>query len=363
MENLLSRAQKQLQDKLPFILYSKPNAGDVVGFFQKEDELYELKNFSESGFVFASFDGEKKYIIPESAAEVIKVRFDPQEIDTKFDYFSEVTEQDQENFQNLVQQAVAEIRKGDLQKVVLSRAEVVLVDYFELFHAFEKLVFLYPATCAYLFYHPKVGMWMGATPEQLVKLRGNQFETISLAGTQKAKDEAAIEWGDKEQEEQKIVTDFLVKKLKPVTENCTVGTPFSVQAGAIWHIKTIVSGQLAENSSIKNVVDLLHPTPAVCGLPSDRAKEFIFQNEKYDRQFYTGFLGELNVAFAGESKTSDLFVNLRCMQIDIQQNADEAQKRTRIQLYMGCGVTKDSIPEKEWEESVNKSSTMKKVFG
>lgn len=291
------------------------------------------------------------------------MRFDAQAIATKFDYFSVITGQEQENFQNLVQQAVAEIRKGDLQKVVVSRLEVVSVDEFELFHAFEKLVLLYPATCAYLFYHPKVGIWMGATPEQLVQLRGNHFETISLAGTQKAKGDEVIEWGGKEQEEQKIVTDFLVEKLKPVSENCFVGTPFSIQAGAIWHIKTKVSGQLAENSSIKNIVDLLHPTPAVCGLPTDKAKEFIFQNEKYDRQFYTGFLGELNVAFTGESKTSDLFVNLRCMQIDIQQNADEPQKRTRIHLYMGCGVTKDSIPEKEWEESVNKSSTMKKVFG
>lgn len=362
MENLLSRAQQQLQNKLPFVLYSKPNEEDVIGFFQEEDQLHELKDFTETGFVFTSFDGDKKYFIPESAAEVLKVRFDSEAIATKFDYFSEVTGQEQENFQNLVQQAVAEIRNENFQKVVVSRAEVLLVDDFELFHAFEKLVLLYPATCAYLFYHPKVGIWMGATPEQLVKLRGNQFETISLAGTQKAKGDEVIEWGGKEQEEQKIVTDFLVEKLKPASENCFVGPPFSIQAGAIWHIKTKVSGQLAENSSIKNIVDLLHPTPAVCGLPTDKAKEFIFQNEKYDRQFYTGFLGELNVVFAGESKTSDLFVNLRCMQIDVHPNADELQKRTRIQLYMGCGVTKDSIPEKEWEESVNKSSTMKKVF-
>ena len=90
-----------------------------------------------------------------------------------------------------------------------------------------------------------------------------------------------------------------------------------------------------------------HTTPAVCGLPKDESKAFILKNENYDRRFYTGFLGELNM----ENKT-DLFVNLRCAEIfDSQAN-----------LYVGCGITKDSVPEKEWQESVNKSVTMKKIL-
>jgi isochorismate synthase len=94
-------------------------------------------------------------------------------------------------------------------------------------------------------------------------------------------------------------------------------------------------------------LQLLHPTPAVCGLPKDKSKAFILDNENYDRTFYTGFLGELNV----EDQT-DLFVNLRCMEISGSQ----------AHLYMGCGITKESIPEKEWEESCNKSATMKRVL-
>jgi isochorismate synthase len=96
------------------------------------------------------------------------------------------------------------------------------------------------------------------------------------------------------------------------------------------------------------VIQLLHPTPAVCGLPKEQSKAFILENENYDRTFYTGFLGELNM----ENKT-DLFVNLRCMEICESQ----------ANLFMGCGITKDSIPEKEWEESINKSFTMKRVLG
>ena len=96
----------------------------------------------------------------------------------------------------------------------------------------------------------------------------------------------------------------------------------------------------------------MHPTPAVCGLPKNSAKAFILENEPHDRHFYSGFLGELNSSFSTNSRSSDLFVNLRCMQIE----------DSKAHLYMGCGITKDSIPEKEWEESVNKSMTIKKVL-
>ena len=82
-------------------------------------------------------------------------------------------------------------------------------------------------------------------------------------------------------------------------------------------------------------------------------KIFILENENYNREYYTGFLGELNKKSIKKKKLkSDLYVNLRCMQIKNQQAF----------IYMGCGITKDSNPEKEWEESVNKSMTMKKIL-
>ncbi|HEU0124995.1 MAG TPA: chorismate-binding protein, partial [Flavobacterium sp.] len=104
--------------------------------------------------------------------------------------------------------------------------------------------------------------------------------------------------------------------------------------------------------TLEEVIDTLHPTPAVCGLPKKKSKVFILENENYDRTFYTGFLGELNSTFTETNTSSDLFVNLRCMQI----------QEDKAILYMGCGITKESIPEKEWEESVNKSMTMKRVL-
>ena len=103
---------------------------------------------------------------------------------------------------------------------------------------------------------------------------------------------------------------------------------------------------------MQEIVRLLHPTPAVCGFPKEEAKVFILENEQYDRRYYTGFLGELNQSDVNGVLNSDLFVNLRSMEIE-GSNAN---------IYIGCGITKDSIPEKEWEESVNKSQTMKRVL-
>ncbi len=168
-----------------------------------------------------------------------------------------------------------------------------------------------------------------------------------MAGTHKVADSEGVIWKNKEKEEQQFVTDYIVEIFKNIASDVSVSKPYGVRAGNIWHIKTDISGILNSNFGLQKVIRLLHPTPAICGLPKDKSKIFILENENYARTFYTGFLGELNL----ENKTN-LFVNLRCMEI----------YNSQAHLFMGCGITKDSIPEKEWEESVNKSATMKRVL-
>ena len=112
----------------------------------------------------------------------------------------------------------------------------------------------------------------------------------------------------------------------------------------------------------------MHPTPAVCGFPKQVAKDFILENENYDRAFYTGFLGELNLkqsktrntnrrnvennAYAVVKTQSNFYVNLRCMQL----------QEAKALIYVGGGITKDSNPEKEWEETVNKTKTIGSIL-
>ncbi|RTZ06046.1 isochorismate synthase [Flavobacterium bomense] len=358
MEAIIAKAKKQFQEKLPFVLYCKPDSAEVIGFFQQNDTVFSAVDFTEKGFVFASFDGAKTHLIPENESEMVRVTLKKKENAISKNEFTIVDALAKNNFEALVSKGIQSIKNNECNKVVLSRKETVEVADFDLVSTFEKLVQLYPSTFVYCFYHPKIGTWLGATPEQLLKATEAVFETISLAGTQKDLGLSEITWHKKEKEEQQFVTDYIVSKLESVASGVLVTEPYSVKAGSIWHIKTDIFGHLNSDSSLQKVIELLHPTPAVCGLPKESAKTFILENEQYDRSFYTGFLGELNSSFTTNTVSSDLFVNLRCMQIDFDSNL----ALTSAYLYMGCGITKDSVPEKEWEESVHKSMTMKKVL-
>jgi isochorismate synthase len=347
MKQILEKAKNHLAQNLPFVLYKKTNKTSITGIFQKNDALFSVTDFTEKGFVFASFDGTKTFLIPENESETINIVFQKNEIAFSENEFSTPSEITKNQFENLVKKGIQAIENKEFKKVVLSRKETVHLIYFDIITVFERAIQLYPTTFVYCFYHPKVGIWLGATPEQLVKVNEFEFKTIALAGTQKDAGSNEVVWPKKEQEEQQFVTDYILEKLKNFTSELVVSEPYSIKAGSIWHIKTDISGFLNSSSSLQQLIQLLHPTPAVCGFPKEPSKKFILENENYDRTFYTGFLGELNI----ENQT-DLFVNLRCMEIvDTQSN-----------LFMGCGITKDSNPEKEWEESINKSVTMKRIL-
>jgi isochorismate synthase len=357
MDEILDKVKNQFEQNLPFVLYCKPNSDMVIGFFQQTDELFKVNNFTEKGFVFASFDGNQTYLIPENQSEIVSVIWEKKELTISENQFGSFGKEAKNNFETLVAKGIQAIINDEFKKVVVSRKETVDLVDFDLGAAFDNLVQLYPSTFVYCFYHPKIGIWLGASPEQLLKANKNAFKTIALAGTQKDNGLFEITWEKKEKEEQQFVTDYIVTKLENVASEVLISKPYSIKAGNIWHIKTDISGVLNSDFSLEQVIGLLHPTPAVCGLPKEKSKAFILENENYDRSFYTGFLGELNSSFT-DPVSSDLFVNLRCMQIE---SASE-HEMTKAYLYMGCGITKDSIPVKEWNESINKSMTMKKIL-
>lgn len=350
MNDFFDKVLQQQHQNLPFVLYCKPNSDTIIGMFQQNDTLFDVVDFTEKGFVFASFDGQKKHIIPKEYSEIEHFVFEKKDIEEIEKEFISYYQTSKTNFEALVAKGIQAIQNIKFQKVVLSRKEAVDLPNFDLVKTFQKLVQLYPATFVYCFFHPKIGIWMGATPEQLLKVENNIFKTMALAGTQKDTGLDYVTWQNKEKQEQQFVTDFIVSELNKVSESISVSEPCSIKAGSIWHIKTDISGQLYSVQNLKEVISLLHPTPAVCGLPKQESQQFILDNENYDRTFYTGYLGELNSSTASDKISSDLFVNLRSMQI----------KDDKAILYMGCGITKDSIPENEWEESVNKSMTMKR---
>lgn len=352
MTDLFLKIHSQLQTKFPFAVFSKPGSDTVTGIFQNSSEAYFLTDFSQPGFVFAPFNGDSFCFIPDDKANILSVQFEaggyiPSELKTV-----PVDENAKKDFENLVTNCVTAIRQGDFDKLVASRTETAQLNDTDITTIFQKLLYAYPMAYKYCFYHPKSGLWMGATPEQLLKVENNTLHTVALAGTQIYTEGEHAVWENKEKEEQLFVTDYIVASIKEYTEYIRTTAPYTFRAGNIVHIKTDISAELTSTGILKDILQKLHPTPAVCGLPKQEAKEFLLKNEGYNREYYSGFIGELNCDFTRGQPKTDLFVNLRCMKVE----GDKAQ------LYIGCGITKDSDPEKEFLETVNKSMTMRRVL-
>ena len=348
MSSIFQKANTHFEQKLPFVIYCKPNSGEVIGFFQQTSELFSANDFLEEGFVFVSFDGSQTILFPYDKSEIIAEKLVVESRQDK-NATVEISKDGKKNFENLVKKGVQAIENGSFEKVVLSRVESLVMNDFAFIETFEKMLSNYPAAFRYCWFHPEIGMWMGATPEQLLKIEDSKFKTVALAGTQKFENRSIAVWEEKETQEQQFVTDFIVSSLASEVNSLRQSQPYTFQAGSIVHLKTDIDGVFKANFNLKKVIKVLHPTPAVCGLPKEVSKEFILKEEGYDRKFYAGFLGEINQNQQGDV---DLFVNLRCMEIEQNQ----------IHLYIGCGITKDSNPEKEYFETANKAMTMKEIL-
>lgn len=342
---LQHKIEQSVTEKTPFVAYRKPNETHVKAIFQKNDFLQKTDDFTQKGFVFSPFSLKNDAILFDfENSNIFKIDFSRTKYSAK-NIAIETSNSGKENHIALVNKTIDFIKAGKAEKVVISRKEEVQLNNLSVSKTFEKLLSNYPTAMVYVWYHPKVGLWMGATPETLVSVQKNQFKTMALAGTQPYNGTTDVTWQQKEIEEQQFVTDYISNSLKNKITDVEISKTYTVKAGNLLHLRTDISGSINNGNEIKSLIESLHPTPAVCGLPKQNAQDFIVESELYNREFYTGFFGELNI----ENETN-LFVNLRCMQI----------KDDKASLYIGGGITKDSNAANEWKETVAKSKIMKR---
>lgn len=261
-----------------------------------------------------------------------------------------------DHFMQVVAEGVRRIQAEEMEKVVLSRSrQVPLPASFDHIKVFLGLTESYPLAFVYLVSVPKSGTWMGASPETLVHLDRNRiFRTEALAGTQPYQPGSTTSeaiWRQKEIEEQSLVVRYVINCFKKIRLREYVETgPRTVLAGNLMHLRTDFKVDLQEvdfPNLASQMMHLLHPTSAICGMPMEKAKRFILENEGYDRAYYSGFLGPVRL-----QDEIRLFVTLRCMQLT----------RSHLTVYAGAGVTGDSVPEKEWQETEIKMETMLSVI-
>jgi isochorismate synthase len=248
------------------------------------------------------------------------------------------------HFIRLVKLGIQEIGERKLEKVVPARTKTIaLSSEFDISKSLASMLKAYPNSFVNFFHIPEVGTWIGASPEILIETKGDLFYTMSLAGTQPAKGENPLKtaaWTQKEIEEQALVSRYIVDCFKKIRlREYEESGPKTVLAGTLLHLRSDFKVNMVETNfqQLGSVMlSLLHPTSAVCGMPREAAHHFLKNYEDFDRSFFAGFIGPVNI-----NQETSIYVNLRTASI---------QGNTAI-LYAGAGVTEDSDPEKEWEET------------
>lgn len=351
-ERLTFNPKQYIKKGESFALWRLPHTSQVKAVVSDKvlPFMPHLLEQNTIGFAFAPFDAEGD--TPSFFIEGDIVEIDTTLLKTATsDYFLwplSVVIDAEENYVANVALAVKSIQAGMLKKVVVARNIAWHIpESFDPVMFFNRLCENYPEALISLVSIQGMGTWIGATPELLLKTDEKQLTTVALAGTQ-LKNHAF--WTEKESEEQLWVVRYIedILDLYQVSQ-LDISARKQISNGDLQHLYTQINFKkegTPNNSLAAHLLPRLHPTPAVCGLGKAEALQFIKNYELFDRSYYSGFLGEVNKA------NSDLYVNLRCMQL------------TQNQLvgYAGAGITIDSNPELEFEETENKLNNLKSLL-
>jgi menaquinone-specific isochorismate synthase len=256
------------------------------------------------------------------------------------------------DWESTVADAVRRITAGELEKVVLARdLEARSQQPFDLRWPLQRLAAAYPGCWTFA-----VDGLIGATPEMLVRLEKGLITSRVLAGTirRSGDDErdlalaASLARSSKDLEEHEYAVRSVADALARHCSSMNVPeTPFVLHLPNVMHLATDVAGVASDGSSALALAASLHPSAAVCGTPTDVARELIRELEGMDRGRYAGPVGWIDASGDGEWG-----IALRCAQLD---PADPA----RMRLFAGCGIVAGSQPEAELVESAAKLLPMR----
>ena len=245
---------------------------------------------------------------------------------------------------NAIAEAQRAMASGPLRKVVLARTINLPFPREKVPELFTDALDKQHGAFLCLMHTPNWGTWLGASPERLVNVVGENLVIDSIAGTCPTSNAPSTveNWGAKEREEQALVTEQVLTVLAeegfgPVH----VQGPEVLRSAQVAHLHSRIQAPTGPGS-VARLVARLHPTPAVCGTPTDLARDLIHRLEPMDRGLYAGFWGPWRMG----GRTL-LHVNIRCMRVF----------RSTVDLYVGGGITAASQPDLEWQETEDKALT------
>ena len=347
-----------------FALFRLPHASEVTCIRQMEGNPMELLSCQElnshEGFVVAPFEVKAEQPIllirPDEVTILDLKAWNHSPIsdfcvsqETKSSSFGGSRTTYAIDFANFHSQ----LNLDTFQKIVLARcADEVTGGKCFPEELFLKACECYPRMFISLVWTEKSGCWLTATPEILLEGRGCDWRTIALAGTMRLEGDQllgegeTLTWTTKNIQEQRIVTTYITECLEQFTRDFREEGPRTVRAANLVHLRSDFTFKLPDNQRIGDLLQVLHPTPAVCGLPKREAFRFITHNEHTPRRYYSGFMGMLG------AEETHLYVSLRCMNIE----------GGYYHLYAGGGLLKDSTEEQEWMETEAKLETMRRII-
>lgn len=273
-----------------------------------------------------------------------------------------------EEFVRGVEQGIARLESGELRKIVLSRTlRLTSKDPVDIHQLLKNLAC--KNSRGYTFAVDLPGAegtdakttqrtLVGASPELLVSRTGMTVTANPLAGSiprskDPIEDQRRAEGllvSPKDLHEHAVVIDMVAAALRPYCKTLDVPEkPSLVSTETMWHLSTVITGELKEHStSSLELAMALHPTPAVCGTPTDLARTAIGEIEPFDRGFYTGMIG-----WCDSNGDGDWVVTIRCAEVEDRS----------LRLYAGAGVVLGSSPEAELAETSAKLGTMLQAMG
>lgn len=263
-----------------------------------------------------------------------------------------------------VTEAIARIAAGEAAKVVLARDVVARAAApIDPRYVLSQLAGRFPECWSFL-----VADLVGATPELLISREGTRISSRVLAGTTWPGDvttpsDQAV--ADRAVEADQLADQLLLSEKDLIEHAYTAGSvasalapycdelfvpdgPSIIRLANVLHLSTQLDGVLSGSTSILALIDVLHPTPAVGGVPTKNALELIAELEPWDRGRYAAPVGWVDAAGNGE-----FGIALRCAEL----------RDDTARLFAGCGIVADSVPERELAESDAKFSAMRVALG
>ena len=247
-----------------------------------------------------------------------------------------IDETDENYYKSSINKAIKIIQDNKLSKVVLSRKKSYSI--ISKNNVLSNFIFNTSDdnSTKFVFDFHNSGTIFGSSPEKLFSISNNHFKTEAIAGSFKSTSNLNLINKNKEIDEHNFVIEYLKLKLVNFSEKIKIYDNEILNLNKISHIKTKLESTINQEHNVFDIIFQLHPTPAVAGTPKNVSIDNISDLETHNRGWYGGTIGWIS-----NKLNTHFIVNIRSGII----------KKNQLNIYAGCGITKDSDPNQEYNES------------